>query len=118
MSPHQTTASVGLSSSWPQRYSGRHPKIQEIHRSEWKREADGCGLDLPDGGGGRGLTLKALARKGMRREVRRMLAERSRKLLQRYRDEYGAKDPDCPLWRALSLEGEAHRTDGAVSARL
>lgn len=40
--------------------------------------------------------------KGMRREVRRMLAERSRKLLARYRDEYAAVDPKCPLSRALS----------------
>jgi hypothetical protein len=56
--------------------------------------------------------------KGMRREVRRMLAERSRMLLQRYRDEYGAKEPDCPLWRALSSESQAHGTDGAVPACL
>ncbi len=39
--------------------------------------------------------------KGMRREVRRMLAERSRKLLQRYRDEYAAVDENCPLQVAL-----------------
>lgn len=39
--------------------------------------------------------------KGMRREVRRMLAERSRKLLQRYRDEYSPPEERCPLQVAL-----------------
>jgi hypothetical protein len=45
--------------------------------------------------------------KGMRREVRRMLADRSRKLLQKYRDEYGAIDATCPLQVALKAKGGA-----------
>jgi hypothetical protein len=44
--------------------------------------------------------------KGMRREVRRMLAERSRKLLHQYRDEYATPDPSCPLHRALAASAE------------
>jgi len=40
--------------------------------------------------------------KGMRREVRRMLAERSRLLLETYRDEYKTPAPDCPLMKALN----------------
>jgi hypothetical protein len=39
--------------------------------------------------------------KGMRREVRRMLAERSRGLLRTYRDEGATPPVDCPLRRAL-----------------
>ena len=41
--------------------------------------------------------------KGMRREVRRMLAERSRLLLKSYRDDYASPPPDCPLARAIEL---------------
>jgi hypothetical protein len=41
--------------------------------------------------------------KGMRREVRRMLAERSRKLLGWYRDAVQVAPADCPLARALSV---------------
>lgn len=51
--------------------------------------------------------------KGKRREIRRMLAERSRKLLARYQDEYAQDDPDCPLRRALSFV-----TPGAAQALL
>ncbi len=39
--------------------------------------------------------------KGKRREVRRKLAERSRKLLERYRRGNGANAEDCPLQEAL-----------------
>ena len=45
--------------------------------------------------------------KGMRREVRRMLAERSRKLLRRYRDEYSSGDEKCPLQVALAKSQSA-----------
>ena len=44
--------------------------------------------------------------KGKRREVRRMLAERSRRLLERYRAG-GAADPACPLQQALSNGGSS-----------
>ncbi len=40
--------------------------------------------------------------KGARREVRRMLAERSRKLLERYRKGGGVTHGECPLLRGLS----------------
>ncbi len=40
--------------------------------------------------------------KGARREVRRMLAERSRKLLERYRRGAGVPLGECPLLRGLS----------------
>lgn len=39
--------------------------------------------------------------KGMRREVRRMLAERSRRLLRSYRDGSAVDPEHCPLLRAL-----------------
>jgi hypothetical protein len=42
--------------------------------------------------------------KGKRREIRRMLAERSRRLLMKYRDGSTA-DPACPLQQALSNTG-------------
>jgi hypothetical protein len=42
--------------------------------------------------------------KGKRREVRRMLAEHSRRLLEKYRDGHPA-DPTCPLQQALSNTG-------------
>lgn len=48
----------------------------------------------------------AIARiKGRRREVRRMLAQRSQKLLDGYR-RAGAVDPDCPLYQALAKQSE------------
>jgi hypothetical protein len=42
--------------------------------------------------------------KGERREVRRMLARRSQKLLQRYRRGEPVGE-DCPLERALAVDG-------------
>lgn len=39
--------------------------------------------------------------KGKRREVRRLLAEQSRKLLQAYRTSAAVDPAACPLWRAL-----------------
>lgn len=44
--------------------------------------------------------------KGKRREVRRMLAERSRRLLEKYRVG-SATDPTCPLQQALSNGGSS-----------
>jgi hypothetical protein len=44
--------------------------------------------------------------KGQRREVRRMLAEQSRRLLEKYRAGSEA-DPACPLRRALSNVGSS-----------
>jgi hypothetical protein len=44
--------------------------------------------------------------KGERREVRRMLARRSQELLQRYRRGEPVED-DCPLERALAVDGRA-----------
>jgi hypothetical protein len=44
--------------------------------------------------------------KGKRREVRRMLAEQSRRLLEKYRAG-SAADPTCPLRRALSSVGSS-----------
>lgn len=44
--------------------------------------------------------------KGKRREVRRMLAEQSRRLLEKYRAGR-AVDPTCPLQRALSSTGSS-----------
>lgn len=43
--------------------------------------------------------------RGKRREVRRMLAQRSQELLDRYR-RGAAIDADCPLWRALQALAE------------
>ena len=40
--------------------------------------------------------------KGLRREVRRTLAERSRQVLARHRDDTGHAVADCPLCRALA----------------
>ncbi len=51
-------------------------------------------------------TMRIPREKGMRREVRRMLAEHSRRLLNRYRDPYGGSDPACPLKQALSLDSK------------
>lgn len=45
--------------------------------------------------------MKILRVKGQRREVRRMLAEQSRRLLEKYRTG-SAADPACPLQQALS----------------
>lgn len=45
--------------------------------------------------------------KGMRREVRRMLAQRSRQLLSRYRRGEAVAADQCPLSRALSRAKEA-----------
>lgn len=42
--------------------------------------------------------------KGRRREIRRMLADRSRRLLEKYRAGHPA-DPTCPLQQALSSSG-------------
>ena len=45
--------------------------------------------------------------KGRRREVRRRLADRSRKLLGRYRRGEPIAAADCPLLRGLSTSGES-----------
>jgi hypothetical protein len=47
--------------------------------------------------------------KGQRREVRRMLAQRSKQLLQRYRDGALIAD-DCPLRRALPRSVTGHES--------
>jgi hypothetical protein len=39
--------------------------------------------------------------KGERRETRRLLAEKSRQLLEAYQVGRPVADADCPLWRAL-----------------
>lgn len=51
--------------------------------------------------------------KGMRREIRRMLAERSRKLLHKYRDEYSALDANCPLQVALKRLNSVNASSSA-----
>ncbi len=48
--------------------------------------------------------------KGMRREVRRMLAERSRELLGRYRRGESVAPERCPLWRGLRAAKSASRS--------
>lgn len=50
--------------------------------------------------------MKIPARKGKRREIRRMLAEQSRRLLEKYRAGLAA-DPGCPLQQALTSAGVA-----------
>lgn len=50
-----------------------------------------------------GMTIPRV--KGMRREVRRMLAQRSKELLQRYRRGESI-DAACPLNRALDIDGQ------------
>ena len=52
-----------------------------------------------------GTTIEELSEegvKGARREVRRMLAERSRKLLGRYRRGESLPEGECPLLKGLS----------------
>lgn len=51
--------------------------------------------------------------KGKRREVRRMLAQRSKELLERYRRS-DAAGPDCPLRRALEHAAAAPANDGKI----
>lgn len=46
--------------------------------------------------------------KGKRREVRRMLAEQSRRLLKSYRDGASVDSEQCPLQQALKQSGESH----------
>lgn len=51
--------------------------------------------------------------KGVRREVRRKLAERSRDLLEKYR--WGVPvDSGCPLWQALHPDGTAEQGPGST----
>jgi hypothetical protein len=52
------------------------------------------------------IEMKIPRVKGKRREVRRMLAEQSRRLLEKYRAGSPA-DPTCPLQQALSGAGRS-----------
>ena len=61
-------------------------EVGEDALAAWKFDVD---LDIP-------------RVKGLRREVRRTLAERSRQVLARHRDDTGHAVADCPLCRALA----------------
>lgn len=52
-------------------------------------------------------SMKIARVKGERREVRRMLAEQSRKLLSKYRNGIKIQGDACPLYRALYLRGDS-----------
>lgn len=53
--------------------------------------------------------------KGMRREIRRMLAQRSRELLMTYRKGQAVDPAVCPLSRALATLGQRARADAAAA---
>lgn len=60
--------------------------------------------------------MKIARVKGQRREVRRMLAERSRKLLEQYRA--GKQPKDCPLQRALETKTKPQTPDATFASGL
>lgn len=59
--------------------------------------------------------MKIARVRGMRRDVRRMLAEQSRSLLERYRRGESVSGPSCPLQRALLAAAGADAAGAAAS---